>query len=179
LALRSQKQAVAHAARTPYRTQEVAGSSPASSTPRTPATAGVLAFGTLRRHLREIASGAKKLLDTQARKHHYVPSFLLARWATPQARDGRLFSLGVASGKVTEQKPGKVALAKDLYTLDRGRQDRRPGDRGVPERHRRTRLRPHQATRSSAGRSAMTIGRPSRSSPVIGTANIRPYAPRI
>jgi hypothetical protein len=69
-------------------------------------------------HLREIASGGKKLPDTQARKHHYVPSFLLARWATPQARDGRLFSLAVASGKVTQQKPGKVALEKDLYTLD-------------------------------------------------------------
>jgi Protein of unknown function (DUF4238) len=69
-------------------------------------------------HLREIASGAKKLPDTQARKHHYVPSFLLASWATPQARDGRLFSLEVASGKVTQQKPGKVALEKDLYTLD-------------------------------------------------------------
>jgi hypothetical protein len=70
-------------------------------------------------HLREMTSGAKKLPETQARKHHYVPSFLLARWAMPQARDGRLFSLEVSSGKVTQQKPGKVALKKDLYTLDR------------------------------------------------------------
>jgi hypothetical protein len=48
-----------------------------------------------------------------------VPSFLLARWATPQAREGRLFSLNVTSGKVTEQKPGNVALEKDLCTLNR------------------------------------------------------------
>ena len=57
--------------------------------------------------------------DTQARNQHYVPSFLLARWATPQTRDGRLFSLMVASGDVTQRKPGKVALLRDLYTLDR------------------------------------------------------------
>jgi hypothetical protein len=56
-------------------------------------------------HLREIASGAKRLPTTRARKHHYVPSFLLARWATPQARDGRLVSLEVASGEVTDERP--------------------------------------------------------------------------
>ena len=57
--------------------------------------------------------------DAQARNQHYVPSFLLARWAMPQTRNGRLFSLTVASGDVIEGKPGKVALERDLYTLDK------------------------------------------------------------
>jgi hypothetical protein len=47
-------------------------------------------------HLRDIAEGKKRMPDAQARNQHYVPSFLLARWATPQTRDGRLFSLTVA-----------------------------------------------------------------------------------
>lgn len=58
--------------------------------------------------------------STAARKQHYVPSFLLARWASPQNRDGALWALTVGSGDVAKRKPGKVALQKDLYTLDKG-----------------------------------------------------------
>ena len=71
-------------------------------------------------HLREIAEGKKSLPGAMARKQHYVPSFLLARWATPQNRDGALWALTVGTGDVARRKPGKVALQKDLYTLDKG-----------------------------------------------------------
>ena len=70
-------------------------------------------------HLREIAEGKKSLPDAAARKQHYVPSFLLALWATPQKRDGILWALTVSTGDVDKRKPGKVALRKDLYTLDK------------------------------------------------------------
>ncbi|TML00268.1 MAG: DUF4238 domain-containing protein [Actinobacteria bacterium] len=70
-------------------------------------------------HLRDIAAGTKRLPDTLARNQHYVPSFLLARWATPQTRECKLFALTVASGEVAQRKPGEVALQKDLYTLDK------------------------------------------------------------
>lgn len=72
------------------------------------------------RHLLEIAEGKKSLPVAAARKQHYVPSFLLARWATPQNRDGALCALTVGTGDVAKRKPGKVALQKDLYTLDKG-----------------------------------------------------------
>lgn len=70
-------------------------------------------------YLREIAEGKKSLPDAAARKQHYVPSFLLALWATPQKRDGILWALTVGTGDVDKRKPGKVALQKDLYTLDK------------------------------------------------------------
>jgi hypothetical protein len=70
-------------------------------------------------HLREIAEGTKSLPDAAARKQHYVPSFLLALWATPRKRGGTLWALAVDTGEVDKRKPGKLALEKDLYTLDK------------------------------------------------------------
>ena len=70
-------------------------------------------------HLRNIAKGKKSLPDAAARKQHYVPSFLLALWATPQKRAGALWALTVGTGDVEQRKPGKVALETDLYTLDK------------------------------------------------------------
>ena len=56
--------------------------------------------------------------QTQARDQHYVPSFLLARWATPPKRKGTLYELAVATGKVKATKPGNVSWQRDLYTVD-------------------------------------------------------------
>ncbi|MEJ7783928.1 MAG: DUF4238 domain-containing protein [Solirubrobacteraceae bacterium] len=67
---------------------------------------------------RDIAEGTKPMPTTDARRQHYVPSFLLARWATPKNRKGSLVSLAVA-GKTAARKPGNVALEKDLYTIDK------------------------------------------------------------
>ena len=116
------------------------------------------------RHLRDIASGSKQLPNTQARKHHYVPSFLLARWATPQARDGRLFSLEVTSGERSQAKPGNVALDKDLYTLDG---EAKTADLAIEaflsaiEGHASD---PIKRLGAAPAQSATTTGRPSRSS---------------
>ncbi len=57
--------------------------------------------------------------QTQARDQHYVPSFLLARWATPPKRKGTLYELAVATGKVKATKPGNVSWQRDLYTVDK------------------------------------------------------------
>jgi hypothetical protein len=59
--------------------------------------------------LREIAEGKQQMPAVQARRHHYVPSFLLARWSTPQKRAGRFFELLVATGQVNVTRPDKTA----------------------------------------------------------------------
>lgn len=72
------------------------------------------------RRFREITEGKRTMPKTMARKQHYVPSFLLARWATPKTRKGALATIEVAIGEVVTRSPGKVALQRDLYTLDKG-----------------------------------------------------------
>jgi hypothetical protein len=70
------------------------------------------------RHLRELVEAGAPLPQTDARRHHYVPSFLLARWATPQRRKGKLATLAVATGHTAMTKPDRVALVPELYTLN-------------------------------------------------------------
>jgi hypothetical protein len=70
------------------------------------------------RHLRELVEAGAPLRQTDARRHHYVPSFLLARWATPQRRKGKLATLAVATGHTAMTKPDNVALVPELYTLN-------------------------------------------------------------
>jgi hypothetical protein len=67
------------------------------------------------KHLSEIVDGTRAKPTTAARRHHYVPSFLLARWANPLKRDGVLFSLDIASNKATQTTPDRSAFARDLY----------------------------------------------------------------
>jgi hypothetical protein len=69
------------------------------------------------RYLRELVEAGAPLPQTDARRHHYVPSFLLARWATPQKREGKLAALSVATGSTTSTKPDKVAFEPELYSL--------------------------------------------------------------
>jgi hypothetical protein len=69
------------------------------------------------RHLRELIEAGAPLPQTDARRHHYVPSFLLARWATPQKREGKLTALTVARGSTDSTKPDKVAFVRELYSL--------------------------------------------------------------
>jgi Protein of unknown function (DUF4238) len=72
------------------------------------------------RHLREIADGTRPKPETSARRHHYVPSFLLARWARPQKRDGELFELLVPGGRPRRTTPDQSAFKRDLYAQDVG-----------------------------------------------------------
>ena len=69
------------------------------------------------RHLRELVEAGAPLPQTDARRHHYVPSFLLARWATPQKREGELTALTAATGSTDSTKPDKVAFVRELYSL--------------------------------------------------------------
>src|SRR4051794_20383539 len=68
---------------------------------------------------RDIAEGSKPMPTTDARKQHYVPSFVLARWATPQTRRPPLGPPAVPTGNAATRQPGKVALEKDSYTIDK------------------------------------------------------------
>jgi hypothetical protein len=79
------------------------------------------------RHLRKLVEAGASLPQTAALRHHYVPSFLLARWATPQKREGKLAALAVATGNAAMTRPDDVAFVPELYTLngDDGRLDRK------------------------------------------------------
>lgn len=76
------------------------------------------------KHLREIAEGKRPKPATNARRHHYVPSFLLARWALPARREGTMFALDVTTGKPAKTTPDASAFEKDLYA--------QPGPTGDP-----------------------------------------------
>jgi hypothetical protein len=71
------------------------------------------------RRLREIAEGKRSMPQTESRKQHYVPSFLLAQWATPPKRKGTIYELLGVTGKVKATKPGNVSWLRDLYTVDK------------------------------------------------------------
>jgi hypothetical protein len=60
------------------------------------------------RELRELVEAGTPLRQAEARRHHYVPSFLLARWAAPQKREGKLAALTVATGRMETTKPDNV-----------------------------------------------------------------------
>jgi hypothetical protein len=69
--------------------------------------------------LREIADGKRPMPNAETTKrHHYVPSFLLARWAKPKKRDGELYELEAATGQVRATHPDKVSWKRDLYTVE-------------------------------------------------------------
>jgi hypothetical protein len=71
--------------------------------------------GPLAAELREIGElGAFPPSD--ARRHHYVPAFLLARFATPVGeRKGRLHQLDVGSGRPQRTSPDSACFVRGLY----------------------------------------------------------------
>jgi Protein of unknown function (DUF4238) len=84
-----------------------------------PKPAGAKALeGPLVGHLREIAEGKRAFPSTTARRHHYVPSFALARFATPPKREGVLFSMNTASGKPEKTTPDRSAFVEELYSQE-------------------------------------------------------------
>jgi Protein of unknown function (DUF4238) len=84
-----------------------------------------LAEGPLAKHLREIGEGKRPLPQTRARRHHFVPSFALAKFATPQKRDGVIYQLDTKTGKPQKTSPDASCFAEELYTQD---------DDGTPNR---------------------------------------------
>jgi hypothetical protein len=81
--------------------------------------------GPLLRHLREIAEAKRSLPNTPARRHHFVPSFALSKFATPQKRDGKLFELNTQTGQPNKTTPDESCFVEELYTQDdEGKTDR-------------------------------------------------------
>ena len=82
--------------------------------------------GPLAKHLRDIAEGKRPMPTTRARRHHFVPSFALSKFATPQKRDGVLFRLDTKTGQPRKTTPDKSCFIEELYTHedDTGAQDR-------------------------------------------------------
>ena len=82
--------------------------------------------GPLVKHLREIAEGKRPVPTTKARRHHFVPSFALSKFATPQKRDGVLFRLDTNSGQPKKTTPDKSCFVEELYSQENetGMQDR-------------------------------------------------------
>jgi hypothetical protein len=82
--------------------------------------------GPLAKHLREIAEGTRAVPKTKARRHHFVPSFALSKFATPQKRDGVLFQLDTKTGQPKKMTPDQSCFVEELYTQedDTGTQDR-------------------------------------------------------
>jgi hypothetical protein len=75
--------------------------------------------GPLVQELREIAEGRSPWPPTQARRHHFVPAFLLARFATPgRQRKGFIFQLDTKSGKPQRTTPNDTAFGDELYAQD-------------------------------------------------------------
>src|ERR1700721_2779820 len=74
--------------------------------------------GPLVSHPREIAEGERAFPSTTARRHHFVPSFALARFATPPKREGVLFAMDTASGKPDKTTPDHSAFVEELYSQE-------------------------------------------------------------
>jgi hypothetical protein len=51
------------------------------------------------------------------RRHHYVPAFLLSRFASPARRSGRLCALDTTSGRPLWTSPSNVAVEKNYNTF--------------------------------------------------------------
>ena len=75
--------------------------------------------GPLARELREMIDGKRDFPATAARRHHFVPAFVLAQFAMPRGdRRGFLFQLDTASGKPQKTTPNDTAFEKDLYVRE-------------------------------------------------------------
>src|SRR5262245_44960967 len=94
--------------------------------------------GPLVRELRQIGAGKRAFPKTDARRHHYVPAFLLAQFAEPRG-DRRSFmaQIDVSSGRPQKTTPNDACFAKDLYAqnVESGRDNTLEAFFAVIERH--------------------------------------------
>jgi hypothetical protein len=80
--------------------------------------------GSLAAHLRDIGLGKKTLpLFERSRRHHFIPQFILRRFADPATR--LLHQLDVETGTITSPGPKGAGWEPELYrvTDDQGRQN--------------------------------------------------------
>jgi hypothetical protein len=78
----------------------------------------VVEEGPLRAEMRAILEGAKAFPESFARRHHFVPSFVLAQFAQPASRKGFLYQLDVRSGRPQRTRPHDAAFGVDLYAYE-------------------------------------------------------------
>jgi hypothetical protein len=75
--------------------------------------------GPLARELREIGEGKRDFPKTTARRHHFVPAFLLAQFAAPRGdRRGFMAQLDTRSGKPQKTTPNAACFERDLYAQE-------------------------------------------------------------
>jgi uncharacterized protein DUF4238 len=94
--------------------------------------------GPLVRELREIGEGSRDFPVSTARRHHYVPAFVLAKFATPRG-DRRAFmaQLDTRTGRPGKTTPHDSCFEKDLYAqrTDEGRDNTLESFFSIVERH--------------------------------------------
>jgi Protein of unknown function (DUF4238) len=94
--------------------------------------------GPLVRDLREIAEGKREFPKTTARRHHYVPAFVLSHFVEPRG-DRRSFmaQLDTTNGQPRKTTPNDACFEKDLYAQqgDEGRDNTLEAFFSIIERH--------------------------------------------
>jgi Protein of unknown function (DUF4238) len=71
----------------------------------------------LMQEMEAIAKSEKSLPDSEAKRHHFIPEFLLRRFADNKNGRERLCQLDIASGKPIWVDPGSAASRRRLYSL--------------------------------------------------------------
>lgn len=86
-----------------------------------------MALPALAEHLLAIATGEKPLPISKAKRHHYVPQFLLTNFTSPSAvGDPKLRVLDKRTGSIEEVTPGGTGWERNLYSIHReGQRDNR------------------------------------------------------
>jgi hypothetical protein len=66
-----------------------------------------------------------ELPQSEAKRHHFVPAFLIAQWATPpRDRNGRLYQLDKATGRPTRVRASEVGHIRQFYAVVNPQGDR-------------------------------------------------------
>ncbi len=93
--------------------------------------------GPLARELLEIAQRSRDMPATTTRRHHYVPAFLLARFAEPAGdRRGWLYQLDTSTGEPQKTTPDAACFERDLYAaLSLGARKQKTGRRQPTRPH--------------------------------------------
>src|ERR671925_2277234 len=71
----------------------------------------------LLQEMQAIAERKKALPDSDAKRHHFVPEFLLRRFSAQRNGRHRLCQLDVHTGKPVWVDPGTAASRRQLYSL--------------------------------------------------------------
>ncbi len=74
--------------------------------------------GSLGHSMHAIGAGHRSLPRSEAKRHHIVPQFLLARFAEPPTKDGQLYQLDQRSGANRRVAVSKAAARHRFYAVE-------------------------------------------------------------